>query len=80
MPPILPPWVQEGGLKEWAPAFERSATRRPGKAGNGLHADRQWKNFFGCAGSPTNISFLVGFKSAKLKPLHRQGHSRRSQH
>jgi len=63
----MPPWVQEGGLKEW--------TRRLRDPDLRLRVIREmrtptdsWENLFLAAGSPENI-FLVGFKSEKLKPL-----------
>ncbi len=63
----MPPWVQEGGYREWAGRLQDPALRDRVKREMGAPADT-WENFFVAAGSPTNI-LLVGFKSAALKPL-----------
>ena len=63
----MPPWVQEGGVKEWVRRLKEPATRSRVKREMETPTDK-WENFFVAAGSPTNI-LLVGFKSAKLKPL-----------
>ena len=63
----MPPWVQEGGLKEWIKRLKDPAIREKVKKEMDTPADA-WENFFLAAGSPTNI-LLVGFKNEKLKPL-----------
>jgi N-acyl-D-amino-acid deacylase len=63
----MPPWVQEGGLKEWVKRLKDPATRQRVKREMATPTD-QWENFFVAAGSPENI-LLVGFKNEKLKPL-----------
>jgi N-acyl-D-amino-acid deacylase len=63
----MPPWVQEGGLKEWVRRLQDPETRRRVKQEMDTPTDK-WENFFVAAGSPTNI-LLVGFKTERLKPL-----------
>ncbi len=63
----MPPWVQEGGLKEWIKRLKDPAMRQRVK-GEMDTPTEQWENFFLAAGSPENI-LLVGFKNEKLKPL-----------
>jgi N-acyl-D-amino-acid deacylase len=63
----MPPWVQEGGLKEWIKRLKDPATRQRVKREMSEPTDK-WENFFVAAGSPDNI-LLVGFKNEKLKPL-----------
>jgi N-acyl-D-amino-acid deacylase len=63
----MPPWVQEGGLKEWIKRLKDPATRQRVKREMSEPTDK-WENFFVAAGSPENI-LLVGFKNEKLKPL-----------
>src|SRR6266702_3935452 len=63
----MPPWVQEGGLKEWVKRLQDPATRQRVKREMTAPTD-EWENFFLAAGSPENI-LLVGFKNEKLKPL-----------
>jgi N-acyl-D-amino-acid deacylase len=63
----MPPWVQEGGLKEWIKRLKDPAIRARVKGEMSLPTDK-WENFFVAVGSPTNI-LLAGFKTAKLKPL-----------
>jgi len=63
----MPPWVQEGGLKEWVKRLQDPAIRQRVKAEMSLPTDK-WENFFVAAGSPENI-LVVGFKNEKLKPL-----------
>jgi len=63
----MPPWVQEGGIKEWIERLKEPATRvrviaemrRPGS---------DWENLYFAAGSPERVR-LLGFKTAALKPL-----------
>ena len=63
----MPPWVQEGGLKEWIARLKDPAIRERVKREMSTPTD-EWENFFLAAGSPEKI-ILVGFKSEKLKPL-----------
>ncbi len=63
----MPPWVQEGGLKEWIKRLQDPATRQRVKREMTAPTD-EWENYFLAAGSPENI-LLVGFKNEKLKPL-----------
>jgi N-acyl-D-amino-acid deacylase len=63
----MPPWVQEGGLKEWISRLRDPAIRERVKREMDTPAD-DWENFYLAAGSPDKI-ILVGFKNEKLKPL-----------
>jgi len=63
----MPPWVQEGGLKEWINRLQQPAIRERVKREMDTPTD-EWENFFLAAGSPDNI-LLVGFKNEKLKTL-----------
>ena len=63
----MPPWVQEGGLKEWVRRLQDPAIRERVKREMATPTDK-WENFFVAAGSPEKI-LLVGFKTEKLKPL-----------
>jgi N-acyl-D-amino-acid deacylase len=63
----MPPWVQEGGLKEWIKRLKDPAIRQRVKQEMDTPTDA-WENFFLAAGSPTNI-LLIGFKNEKLKTL-----------
>jgi N-acyl-D-amino-acid deacylase len=63
----MPPWVQEGGLKEWVKRLKDPAVRARVKSEMSQPTDK-WENFFIAAGSPEKI-LLVGFKTDKLKPL-----------
>ncbi|MEO7678632.1 MAG: D-aminoacylase [Verrucomicrobiota bacterium] len=63
----MPPWVQEGGLKDWIARLKDPAIRERVKREMSTPTD-EWENFFLAAGSPERI-LLVGFKSEKLKPL-----------
>jgi N-acyl-D-amino-acid deacylase len=63
----MPPWVQEGGLKEWVKRLKDPAIRQKVKEEMSQPTDK-WENFFVAAGSPDKI-LLVGFKNEKLKPL-----------
>lgn len=63
----MPPWVQEGGLKEWVKRLQDPAIRARVKQEMATPTDK-WENFFVAAGSPDRI-LLVGFKTEKLKPL-----------
>jgi N-acyl-D-amino-acid deacylase len=63
----MPPWVQEGGLKEWIKRLKNPDIRQRVKREMDTPTDK-WENLFLAAGSPENI-LLVGFKNEKLKPL-----------
>lgn len=63
----MPPWVQEGGLKEWIARLKEPAIRARVKREMDTPTD-DWENFYLAAGSPEKI-ILVGFKNEKLKPL-----------
>jgi N-acyl-D-amino-acid deacylase len=63
----MPPWVQEGGYKEWAERLKQPAIRERVKREMDTPTDK-WENFFVASGSPDKI-LLVGFKNDKLKPL-----------
>src|SRR5438105_4537821 len=63
----MPPWAQEGGLKEWVKRLKDPAIRERVKSEMSQPTDK-WENFFVAAGSPEKI-LLVGFKNEKLKPL-----------
>lgn len=63
----MPPWVQEGGLKEWVRRLKDPEIRQRVKREMATRTD-QWENFFVAAGSPDRI-LLVGFKTERLKPL-----------
>jgi N-acyl-D-amino-acid deacylase len=63
----MPPWVQEGGLKEWISRLKDPAIRERVKREMDTPTD-DWENFYLAAGSPDKI-ILIGFKNEKLKPL-----------
>ncbi len=63
---VMPPWVQEGGLKEWIARLKDPAIRARVKKEMETPTD-EWENFFVHAG-PEN-ALLVEFKDEKLKPL-----------
>jgi N-acyl-D-amino-acid deacylase len=63
----MPPWVQEGGLKEWIKRLKDPAIRARVKREMSDPTDK-WENFYVATGSPDKI-LLVGFNSDKLKPL-----------
>jgi N-acyl-D-amino-acid deacylase len=61
----MPPWVQEGGLKEWIRRLQDPAVRSHVAREMCTPTD-QWENFFLAASSPEKI-LLVGFKNDRLK-------------
>ena len=63
----MPPWVQEGGYKEWAKRLQDPAIRARVAAEMRTPTDK-WENFFASVESPEKI-ILVGFKADSLKPL-----------
>ena len=63
----MPPWVQEGGYKEWAKRLKDPAIRARVAQEMRTPTDK-WENFFVGAGSPDKI-LLIGFKADSLKYL-----------
>src|SRR5256884_6905992 len=63
----LPPWTEDGGYPALFKRLRDPATREKIKAEVKIDSDK-WENLYLAAGSPDKI-LLVGFKSAKLKPL-----------
>jgi N-acyl-D-amino-acid deacylase len=63
----MPPWVQEGGLKEWIKRLKDPAIRARVKREMTTPTDK-WENLFLATGSPDRV-LLVGFKNEALKPL-----------
>ncbi|OGU77885.1 MAG: aminoacylase [Ignavibacteria bacterium RBG_16_34_14] len=63
----MPPWVQEGGFKEWKKKLQDPQIRKLVMKEMRTPTDK-WENFFIAAGSPENI-ILVGFKADSLKYL-----------
>ena len=63
----MPPWVQAGGIDAWIARLKDPATRARVAAEMDDPHPAGWDNAFGGAG-PEGI-LLLGFKTAKLKPL-----------
>ncbi|MDQ3242952.1 MAG: D-aminoacylase [Gemmatimonadota bacterium] len=63
----MPPWVQEGGYKEWAKRLADPAVRAR-VAGEMRTPTDKWENFFTAVESPEQI-ILVGFRNDSLKHL-----------
>jgi N-acyl-D-amino-acid deacylase len=63
----MPPWVQEGGHREWIQRLKDPAIRAHVTHEMRTPTDA-WENMFLLPGSPENI-LLVGFKNDALKPL-----------
>jgi len=63
----MPPWVQEGGFKEWKKNLKDPKIRKRVMKEMRSPTDK-WENFFVAAGTPENI-LLVGFKTDSLKYL-----------
>jgi N-acyl-D-amino-acid deacylase len=63
----MPPWVQEGGYKEWAARLKDPAIRVRVAREMRTPTDK-WENFFVGAGSPDKI-LLISFKTDSLKYL-----------
>lgn len=63
----MPPWVQEGGYKEWAKRLSDPAIRARVAEEMRTPTDK-WENFFVGAGSPDKILFIA-FKNDSLKYL-----------
>lgn len=64
---IMPPWVQEGGLKTWVNRLRDPAIRARVKAEMNA-ALNTWDNGWRCAGGAEGI-LLVSFRTPALKPL-----------
>ena len=62
-----PPWVQEGGLDAWVARLKDPAIRKRVLA-DMRNPRPTWENLLLAAGSPDRV-LLIGFKTAKLKPL-----------
>jgi len=62
----MPPWVQEGGYKDWVKRLQDPAIRKRIIKEMTTPTD-EWENLFLAAG-PENV-LLVGFRSDSLKPL-----------
>jgi N-acyl-D-amino-acid deacylase len=61
----MPPWVQEGGYKNWVKRLKNPEIRQ--KVVHEMKSSTdEWENFYFAAGSPENI-ILVGFKNDSLK-------------
>jgi N-acyl-D-amino-acid deacylase len=63
----MPPWVQEGGHKEWVRRLKDPAIRARVKKEMSVPTD-EWENLYLAAGSPRNV-ILVGFRNDSLKYL-----------
>ena len=63
----MPPWVQEGGYKEWARRLRDPAIRERVATEMRTRTDK-WESLYLAAGSPTNV-ILAGFKNPSLKPF-----------
>jgi N-acyl-D-amino-acid deacylase len=63
----MPPWVQEGGLREWIRRLKDPAIRARVKREMTTPTD-EWESLYLAAGSPEKV-LLVAFKQDSLKPL-----------
>jgi N-acyl-D-aspartate/D-glutamate deacylase len=63
----MPPWVQEGGLREWIRRLQEPATRARVKR-EMVTPTKAWESLYLAAGSPEKV-LLVAFKQERLKPL-----------
>src|SRR6266704_1989234 len=63
----LPPWTEDGGYPELFKRLRDAVMRAILKAAAQVHSDER-ENLYLATGSPQKL-LLVGFKSAKLKPL-----------
>ena len=61
----MPPWVQEGGIKEWIRRMKDPAIRKKVIAEMRTRSDK-WENLLLMAGSPDRV-LLVGFANDSLK-------------
>lgn len=64
---IMPPWVREGGFKEWKRRLQDPKIRARLTKEITTPSDK-WENFYLLAGSPERVLF-IGFKIDSLKPL-----------
>lgn len=63
----MPPWVQEGGHKEWVRRLKDPAIRKRVQKEMSVPTDT-WENLYLAAGSPDKV-ILVGFRNDSLKYL-----------
>jgi N-acyl-D-aspartate/D-glutamate deacylase len=63
----MPPWVQEGGLREWIRRLKDPAIRARVKR-EMTTPTNEWESLYLAAGSPEKV-LLVAFKQDSLKPL-----------
>jgi N-acyl-D-amino-acid deacylase len=63
----MPPWVQEGGLREWIRRLKDPSTRARVKR-EMVTPTNTWESLYLAAGSPEKV-LLVAFKQESLKPL-----------
>lgn len=63
----MPPWVQEGGLREWIKRLKDPAVRARVKREMATPTN-EWESLYLAAGSPEKV-LLVAFKQDSLKPL-----------
>jgi len=63
----MPPWVQEGGLREWIRRLKDPAIRARVRREMATPTNA-WESLYLAAGSPERV-LLVAFKQDKLKPL-----------
>ena len=63
----MPPWVQEGGFKEWKKRLQDPLVRMRVKKEMMTPSDK-WENLYLAAGSAEKV-LLVGFTNDRLKPL-----------
>src|SRR6185295_14247957 len=61
----MPPWVQEGGYREWAKRLQDPAVRERVKREMVTPTDK-WESLYLAAGSPDKV-LLIAFKNPKLK-------------
>ncbi|MBX7126680.1 MAG: D-aminoacylase [Cyclobacteriaceae bacterium] len=61
----MPPWVQEGGIKEWIKRLKNPAIRKRVLAEMKVQST-QWENLLLAAGSPDRV-LLLGFNNDSLK-------------
>ncbi|MDR3386474.1 MAG: D-aminoacylase [Rudaea sp.] len=62
----MPPWVQEGGLDQWAKRLQDPAVRA--RVAREMRTRGDWENLLLAAGKPENV-LLVAFDKPELKPL-----------
>jgi N-acyl-D-amino-acid deacylase len=63
----MPPWVQEGGFKEWRKRLQDPEIRARVIKEMSTPSD-EWENLYYLSGSPDRI-LLAGFRKDELKPL-----------